>query len=374
MSDSSVESSVLSSLISSYEAYDAEDTSTTSDGTYDLGTEDFLTLLMAQLENQNPLDPADTDAFTDQLAQFTQVEQLININDKLEDLESQIAESEDDVDANSYVGLTVTASVTSMTIDDGTVTAGFYEVENAAEVRVYVYDEDGNKVATLSQGEVEEGSYLVSWDGTDDQGNELEDGEYDYVVVANYGDGYEEVKSYLTGTVDSVSYQNGKAYLVVSGILIDPENVTTVSSSSSSNSDDTTSILEYLGTTVSTNYPIVQVEDSDVQGEALTYNLETSSSVTITIYNSDDEVVDTIEVSADDTAAGENEVTWDGLTSDGYQASDGLYYYKVEADTGDANTSTTGEVTAIKYVNGTQYLVIGESGRLVSVSSITSVE
>ena len=106
-STSSVGNSILSSLISSYEAYDAEDTSTTSEGTYDLGTEDFLTLLLAQLENQNPLDPADTDDFTDQLAQFTQVEQLINVNDKLDEMTEELEASEDDIDANSYVGLTV---------------------------------------------------------------------------------------------------------------------------------------------------------------------------------------------------------------------------------------------------------------------------
>ena len=329
---------------------------------------------MAQLENQNPLDPADTEQFTDQLAQFSQVEQLINVNDKLDDM---IADSEDtasNTDVNSFVGKNVTATVTSMTIEDGAVTPGFYEVDEPAEVLVYVYDSDGTKVATLSQGEVTAGSYLISWDGTDDAGNSLDDGEYSYVVMANSGDGYQEVESYLSGTVDAVSYQDGKGYLVISGVLVDPDNVTTVTPASSSSSSNSTSVLEYLGTTVSSSYPIVQVDDGQVQGDALSFNLTAASDVTVTIYDADDEKVETIEISAEDTTTGENEVTWDGLTSNGYASSDGLYYYTVTADTGTASTPISGEVSAITSVDGTQYLEIGDTGRLVSVSSITAVE
>ena len=368
------DNSILSSFVNGYKPYDADTTSTDGKDTNNsLGSNEFLTLLVAQLENQNPLDPADTEQFTDQLAQFSQVEQLINVNDKLDEM-TENAEDSNNIDANSFVGKTVSATVTSMTIDDGTVTPGFYEVDKPAEVMVYVYDANGAKVATLSEGQVDPGSYLLSWNGTDDKGNNLDDGEYSYVVVADSGDGYEEVESYLSGTVDAVSYQNGKGYLVVSGVLVDPDNVTTVSSSSSSSSNDSTSILEYLGTTVSSNYPIVYKKDGEVQGEALSFNLTAASDVTVTIYNADDEKVSTIEISAEDTAAGENSVTWDGLTSDGYPSSDGLYYYKVTADTGTASTAISGEVSAIVSVNGTQYLEIGDTGRLVSVSSITSVK
>ncbi|NDY70496.1 flagellar hook capping protein [Desulfobacter hydrogenophilus] len=369
------DSSILSSMVNSYEAYDAETTSTSDTGSAtSLGNEEFLTLLVAQLENQNPLDPADTEQFTDQLAQFSQVEQLININDKLDEMAGDVEDSENDIDANSFVGLTVTATVTSMTIDSGSVTPGFYEVDEPAEVMVYVYDSDGTKVATLSQGEVEAGSYLISWDGTDDAGNSLDDGEYSYVVMANSGDGYKEVKSYLSGNVDAVSYQDGKGYLVINGVLVDPDDVTTVTPSSASPSGDSTSVLEYLGTTVSSSYPIVQVENGEVQGDALGFSLTAASDVRVTIYNADDEEVETIEISADDTTTGENEVTWDGLTSSGHVSSDGLYYYKVTADTGRTSIAISGDVSAITSVDGTQYLEIGDTGRLVSVSSITAVE
>ncbi|WP_319577742.1 FlgD immunoglobulin-like domain containing protein [uncultured Desulfobacter sp.] len=370
------DSSILSSLVNSYEAYDTKTTSTTSDtsSATSLGSEDFLTLLVAQLENQNPLDPADTEQFTDQLAQFSQVEQLINVNDKLDQMVADVEDSDSNIDVNSFVGLTVTATATSMTIDDGSVTSGFYEVDESAEVTVYVYDSDGTKVATLPQGEVEAGSYLISWDGTDDAGNSLDDGEYSYVVMANSGDGYKEVASHLSGRVDAVSYQNGKGYLVINGVLVDPGDVTTVTPSSSSSLSDSTSIIEYLGTSVTSSYPIVQVEDAKVQGDALSFNLTSASDVTVTIYSAEDEKIDSIEIAADDTTTGENKVTWDGLTSSGYATPDGLYYYTVTADTGTASINISGEVSAITSVDGTQYLEIGDTGRLVSVSTITSIE
>lgn len=372
------DNSVLSSLVNSYEAYDTETTAKKNDagsGT-SLGREEFLTLLVAQLENQNPLDPADTDQFTDQLAQFSQVEQLINVNDKLDGMMADVEESDGNIDVKSFVGLTVTATVTSMTIDDGAVTSGFYEVDESADVTVYVYDAEGTKVASLPQGEVEAGSYLISWDGTDDAGNTLDDGEYSYVVMANAGSGYKEVASYLSGTVDAVSYQDGKGYLVINGVLVDPDDVTTVSASSASSasSRDSTSIVEYLGTTVSSGYPIVQVEAGEVQGDALSFNLTAASDVTVRIYNDDDEQVDSIEISADNTTTGENEVIWDGMTSSDYLSADGLYYYTVTADTGTADMDISGEVSGITAVDGVQYLEIGDTGRLVSVSSITSVK
>jgi len=371
MSTSSVESDALSALRASYNAYEAEET---KDSTA-IGSEDFLTLLVAQLENQDPLNPTDTSQFTDQLAQYTQVEQLINLNDKMDVMLEGSTDSEATTNPTDFVGMQVTGTVNTMTIEDGGVTSGFYTLSESAEVVIVIEDSDGNVVTTLNEGQQETGSFLVTWDGTDDEGNSLDEGTYTYTVMADTGSGYEEVSSTITGTVDAVAYKNGTSYLVVGGVLIDPSSLTSATESSESSSDETaTSILEYLGKTVSSNYPLVQVDDGQVAGEDLGYNLETPSDVTITIYNASSEAVATIEVAAEDTVAGGNEVFWDALADTGYQVSDGLFYYTVEAESGTASTSVAGEVTGIQYVNGVQYLALGESGRMVSLSSITSVQ
>lgn len=373
MSDSSVESAALSALQSSYTAYETEDT---SDSTT-LGKDDFLTLLCAQLENQNPLDPTDTSAFTDQLAQYTQVEELMNVNENLETMIESATESADSsTNATDYIGMQVTGEVNTMTIEDSSVTSGFYSLSEAAEVVVVVSDADGELVTTLSEGQQDAGSFLITWDGTDSAGDAVDEGTYTYAVMANAGSGYEEVSSTITGTVDAVAYQSGTPYLVVSGVLLDPSSLTSVTESDATASDDTaTSVLEYLGTTISSNYPIVQVDDGVLEGDDLEYYLETASDVTVTVYNASDEAVATIDVDSDDTVAGDNSVSWDALSDTGYQVSDGLYYYTVETSSGtSATTAISGEVTGIQYVSGVQYLALGESGRLVSLSTVTSVE
>ena len=371
MSSSSIENDALSALRSSYKAYETEDTS--DSGT--LGKEAFLTLLCAQLENQNPMDPTDISSFSDQLAQYTQVEQLINANDTLEEMLEQTSGSESATNATDFVGMQVTGEVNTMTVGDGSVTSGFYTLSEAAEVVIVVSDADGNLVTTLTEGQQEAGSFLVTWDGTDGNGDAVDEGTYTYAVMANPGSGYEQVSSTITGTVSAVAYQNGTAFLVVGGVLLDPSSLTSVTESATTPSDDTaTSILEYLGKTVGSNYPLVQVEDGQVAGEELGYYLETAEAVTVTIYNASGEAVATIEVAADDTLAGDNKVSWDALADTGHQVNDGLYFYSVETSSGTATTPISGEVTGIQYVNGVQYLALGESGRLVSLSTITSVQ
>ena len=373
MSDSSVESAALSALQSSYTAYETEDTTDTTT----LGKDDFLTLLCAQLENQNPLDPTDTSSFTDQLAQYTQVEELMNVNENLEAMiESSTESDESTSNAMNYIGMQVTGEANTMTIEDGSVTSGFYTLSEAAEVVIVVSDADGELVTTLSEGQQAAGSFLITWDGTDSAGDAVDEGTYTYAVMANPGSGYEEVSSTITGTVDAVAYQNGTPYLVVGGVLLDPSSLTSMTEAAATASDNTaTSILEYLGTTVSSNYPIVQVDDGVVAGDDLGYYLETASDVTVTVYNASDESVATIDVASEDTVAGDNEVSWDALADTGYQVSDGLYYYTVEISIGtSATTPISGEVTGIQYENGVQYLALGESGRMVSLSTVTSIE
>ncbi len=369
MSDNS--SSIISSLVSGYTPYEKEDKSTGDNG---LGPDDFLTLLVAQLNNQNPLDPADTDQFTDQLAQFSQLEQLINVNDKLDAIFDGANGSNPGINAMDYVGMQVTGTINTMTVENGSVTAGYYSLDETADVYVLVYDKDGNLVNTIDEGQANSGSYLITWDGSDSEGEAVDDGTYTYVVMANSGDGYEAVSSTLTGSVDSVVFIGNTPYLVISGVLMDISSVTSATNAPS-NAPDATSILEYLGKTVSSYYPIVQVDNGTVSGGDLTYYLENQEGVTITIYNANDEAVATIEVDSGDTVAGNNSAHWDALNQKGYGVSDGLYYYTVKTESGaSVTTPVSGEVTSITTVNGIQYLTLGESGRLVSLSNVRTVQ
>src|SRR3989339_625460 len=366
MTISSTGNSSLDKITGSYQSSDTEKTSKEDA----LGRDAFLTMLVAQLQNEDPLNPMDGTDFSAQLAQFSQLEQLINLNDSMDNLAASSGKNSER-DAVSYIGKQVTGNVDTMTVDEGAVSGGFYSLSKAADVMVSIADADGKTVKTLYPGQQATGSHLISWDGTDNNGDAVEDGTYTYTVLANTGSGYKEVPSSITGTVSGVAYNNGKPYLVVQGILLDPDSVTAVANIDASGGSE--SALSYLGKTVTSNSPIILMEDGDVSGDELSFNLDAKNDVTINIYDVYDELVKTINVSAADTVAGENKVEWNGLSNTGYKAEDGLYYYTVKADSSFAKTPVSEEVSGIKYVNGGQYLVMKDSGRLVALSAITGI-
>jgi len=339
-----------------------------------LGRDAFLTMLVAQLQNQDPLNPMDSTDFSSQLAEFSSLEQLINLNDSMESLAKAYGENSEG-DAVAYIGKQVTGNVDVMNVDQGTVSGGFYNLGQPADMMITITDSDGKIVKTLYDGQQSAGSHLISWDGTDNTGKAVKDGSYNYTVLANSGFGYTEVPSTVTGTVEGIAYNNEKPYLVVQGILLDPKSLTSVidvkDTSGSSGSVD--SAMSYLGRTVSSNEPVILVENGGVSGSGLSFNLDYQQDVTLKIYDAYDELLRTITVNASDTSGGENTVQWDGLASSGYQVSDGLYYYTVKTADGFAKTPVSDEVSGIKYMNGSQYLVLNDTGRLVSLSSITGI-
>jgi len=338
-----------------------------------LGQDAFLTMLVAQLQNQDPLNPMEGSEFSAQLAQFSQLEQLINLNDSMDSFAKAFTEGSEG-DAVDYLGKQVTGNVDFMNVQEGTVSGGFYNLGQPADVMITITDTNGKTVKTLYEGQQNSGSHVISWDGTDNSGKAVKDGSYKYVVLANTGYGFTEVPSTVTGKVEGVTYNNGKPYLVVQGILLDPESLTAVVDIKDNNGSGTTdSAINYLGKTISSNSPIVLVEDGAVSGNDLAFNLDSQQDVTLKIYDAFDELVRTITLSLDDTVGGENMVQWDGLVDSGYQASDGLYYYTVKTADGYVKTPVSEEVSGIKYMNGSQYLVLNDTGRLVALSSITGI-
>ena len=367
MTISSSGNASLDGLVSSYQSTETDK----KDSEEALGRETFLTMLVAQLQNQDPLNPMDGTDFSAQLAQFSQLEQLMNLNESMDNLAQSFAENSE-TELMSYVGRQVTGLVDTMEVSQGSVSGGFFSVEKNADVIVRISDESGTTIRSINMGTMESGSHLINWDGTNDDGDAVDDGSYTYTVYANYGSGYAEVENSVTGTAEGVAYSNGKGYLVVQGLLLDPDKLTSVLDVS----EDVTpadSAMSYLGKTVSSYEPIIEVDDGVVQGTDLGFQLESSEAATIKVYDRFDNLVRTIEVDADETSGGDNTVHWDAVGNDGFRVDDGLYYYTVSTESGTATTKVEEEVSGIRNSNGVQYLVLEDSSRLLSVSSIRSV-
>ena len=176
----------------------------------------FLKLLVAQLKNQDPLNPLDGTQFTGQIAQFSALEQQINTNNYL----SRMLEERDygqTTLAVSYIGKVALAPGDTMGIgEDGGGEFAYRLDKTASSVEITIYDADGKAVRTQT-GDGATGNHIVTWDGKDDAGEQVPEGQYTVRVRAADADGKVVPNTVLTyGVVSSVITEDGAASLVMS--------------------------------------------------------------------------------------------------------------------------------------------------------------
>lgn len=152
-----------------------------------MGKEDFLTLLVAQLQNQDPLNPDDATEFTAQLAQFSSLEQLVNLNESVDALATS-QQASDQLSAMGLLGKDVVFQESSFEFNGEPVTLGYQLDEAASAVTMTVYNENGVIVSTVSLSELEAGNHFVEWDGVDSNGDVLADGQYEISLQASAGE------------------------------------------------------------------------------------------------------------------------------------------------------------------------------------------
>ncbi len=194
--------------------------------------DEFMNLLVAQLQNQDPLNPMDNAEFTAQMAQFASLEQLQNVNSNLEDLQSyQTALFNEN--AVSFIGKSVKAVDNSVNVANGTSDDLRFDLEyDASGTYVSIYDSGDNLVRTIELNEtLGAGEQNVTWDGTDDGGTPVSDGEYSYLVQAVGPDDLNfNGTPFYEGLITAVSFQNnGTAYLSAGGHKISVGNIMEVS-------------------------------------------------------------------------------------------------------------------------------------------------
>lgn len=174
----------------------------------------FLQLLTTQLRNQNPLDPLDTNQFTQQLVQFTGVEQQLKTNEFLQAMMTS-TQTANNSQAVSYVGKIVTASGTKAELVDGAARWNF-AVEAKANITATVKDANGNVVYTKS-GAVEKGESVFTWDGIGNDGTRKPDGTYSVSIEArDVATGkLVGVATEMTGEVTGVDFSGSEPVLIV---------------------------------------------------------------------------------------------------------------------------------------------------------------
>ncbi len=183
---------------------------------------DFLQLLMAQLQNQDPLSPEDPKDFVSQLAQFSSLEQQINTNSNLSDLSSAIKglqQSQSMAQGVSLLGKTVQGNANTLSVAGGQAFDATYQLpQAAAQVAVGIFDSTGKQVATLNLGAQSAGNQVFSWDGKDSSGTQVADGTYSYQMAAQDKAGNAiQVANFATGTVQQVYQDSQGIWVTVNG-------------------------------------------------------------------------------------------------------------------------------------------------------------
>ncbi len=197
----------------------------------ELSQEAFFDLLMAQLLNQDPMNPMESAEFTSQLAQLNLVSEVMNIRDLLESNLGQ-AEGVDPREALGYIGREVMVNGGEFAItptSSSTEQLYFSLGADASRVELEILDESDNVVRTIQLNSLPAGPHELMFDCKNDAGTELLTGQY-RVVPKAYNDSGEEIfaENGFRGVVSEVRFENGQAYLVVSGKTIAVDDVDSI--------------------------------------------------------------------------------------------------------------------------------------------------
>ena len=183
-----------------------------------LGKDDFLQILVAQLQAQDPLAPMEGQEFASQLAQFSSLEQLTNVNDNLEASQAfDVAMSNNS--AIALIGKNVDAPGDTIDLKAGEVESLSFSLDgDATDVSIDIFDSTGAKVSSIDLGAQSKGLREYVWSGTDSSGALLPAGNYTFSITASDSVGnFVPTETFAAGLVTDVIFEDGQAYAIVNG-------------------------------------------------------------------------------------------------------------------------------------------------------------
>ena len=175
----------------------------------ELGQDEFLELMTAQLRNQDPMAPMDNGEFLGQMAQFSTVTGIEAMQESLQSLTDTFA-SNQTLQATQLVGQEVLIENDTMELDTTESVNGAFDLEAASgDVKLDITTETGVVVEQVNLGPYSAGRHTFNWDGTNDQGERMPAGLYKANVSFQTNDGYETTQVLTSRVVDSVEFGAG---------------------------------------------------------------------------------------------------------------------------------------------------------------------
>jgi flagellar basal-body rod modification protein FlgD len=185
----------------------------------ELGQEDFLKLMVAQLKNQDPSNPVDNSEFLGQIAQFSMVSGIDDLGVSFGSLASSLFSTQA-MQASQLVGKEVLVETNTGTLTEGEpINAVLESGGSASNVKIFVEDQAGVVVRTLDLGNIEPGSAKFSWDGVDSEGEQAAFGAYTLRAEGLVDDSLQALPMQIFNRVESISVDrnNSSVSLELSG-------------------------------------------------------------------------------------------------------------------------------------------------------------
>ena len=202
--------------------------------------ETFLTILTTQIQYQDPMEPMDSSQFTEQLVQFSSVEQQIKSNQQLENLTSMMTAS-NALGVLNFVGTNVKVDGSRGQLGSfDTVPFGF-KASTAGSAEITIRNSNGEIVANFNEVEIKEGDQTFEWDGKDGSGNRLSPGTYSILISAkDANDKRISIDTDTTGIVQNVDLSGSEPMLIINGQRIPTSQVLSVGINAANNDDQPT--------------------------------------------------------------------------------------------------------------------------------------
>lgn len=185
----------------------------------DLDKDAFLRLLVTQLQNQDPLEPMDNTAFVAQLAQFSSLEGINNIEKAVSGLSAEMSGAKD-YGALSLIGRRLKVDAGTFAYQGEDVSLGYTLDKDAANAMMSVYDSSGRQVDAIRLGGVSRGSHETTW------GNGRTGDSYSFTVsAADASGGQIPARTFTLGPVTGVSFESGATEIHMNGLTVDMDRI-----------------------------------------------------------------------------------------------------------------------------------------------------
>jgi flagellar basal-body rod modification protein FlgD len=206
------------------EAWTDETVPVTDGSERQLGKDAFLTLLLTQLQNQDPFNPMEDTEMTAQLAQYSQLEQLTNLNTNVTSMAGYI-QAQNQFQTLTLIGKDVEAQSNLLSVTGGEVeTKASLDISENSKIQLYIVDANGNQVRMYDWGMTQAGTYDFEWDGKDNNGAKVADGAYQFQITATNAAGEtmtDGIVPTIHGRVSSVSFdETGQPVIHIGNIQL----------------------------------------------------------------------------------------------------------------------------------------------------------